>query len=38
MDKLDPVEMGRCVAALAIMAYVVADLDEPLARGVAASR
>jgi carboxypeptidase Q len=38
IDKLDPVEMGRCVAALAIMAYVVADLDEPLPRGTPSTR
>jgi carboxypeptidase Q len=33
MDKLDPAEMARCVAAMAVMAYVVADLTEPLPRG-----
>lgn len=32
IDKLDPAELGRCVAALAVMAYVVAELDEPLPR------
>ncbi len=32
IDKLDPAEMARCVAALAVMAYVVADLPEPLPR------
>jgi carboxypeptidase Q len=32
LDKLDPEEVARCVAAMAIMAYVVADLPEPLAR------
>jgi carboxypeptidase Q len=32
VDKLDPREMGECVAALAVMAYVVADLPEPLPR------
>jgi len=32
LDKLDPAEMARCVAALAVMAYVVADLPEPLPR------
>src|SRR6185503_8907724 len=37
LDKLDPAEMAKCVAALAIMAYVVADLDHPLPRGTAAS-
>jgi carboxypeptidase Q len=33
IDKLDPVEMAKCVATLAIMAYVVADLEQPLPRG-----
>jgi carboxypeptidase Q len=32
LDKLDPAEMGRCVALMAVMAYVVADLPEPLPR------
>ena len=32
MDKLDPEEMARCVAAMAVIAYVVADLPEPLPR------
>ncbi|HEX2203397.1 MAG TPA: M28 family metallopeptidase [Longimicrobium sp.] len=31
-DKLDPADMARCVAALAVMAYVAAELPEPLAR------
>jgi len=31
-DKIDAGEMARCVAALAVMAYVVADLPDPLAR------
>ncbi len=31
-DKVDFNEFNRCVAAIAIMAYVVADLDEPLPR------
>jgi carboxypeptidase Q len=31
LDKLDPAEMARCVAAMAVMAYVVADLPSPLA-------
>lgn len=35
MDKLNPREMAQCVAAMAVMAYVVADLPEPLARGPA---
>jgi carboxypeptidase Q len=30
LDKLDPAEMARCVAVMAVMAYVVADLPEPL--------
>ncbi len=33
LDKLDPGELARCVAALAVMAYVVADLPEDLPRG-----
>ena len=32
LDKLDPDELARCVAALAVMAYVVADLPETLPR------
>jgi carboxypeptidase Q len=32
LDKLDPAEMGRCVAALAVMAYVAADAPDGLAR------
>jgi carboxypeptidase Q len=32
VDKLDPREMGLCVAALAVMAYVIADLPEGLPR------
>jgi len=32
LDKLDPAELARCVAALAVMAYVVADLPDALAR------
>jgi carboxypeptidase Q len=30
LDKLDPAELGRCVAALAVMAYVTADAAEPM--------
>jgi carboxypeptidase Q len=30
VDKLDPVDMARCVAAIAVMAYVVADLPQRL--------
>jgi carboxypeptidase Q len=33
-DKLDPREMAQCVAAMAVMAYVVADLPERLPWGV----
>jgi carboxypeptidase Q len=32
LDKLDPDEVARCVAAMAVMAYVVAELPEPLQR------
>ncbi|MDO8665254.1 MAG: M20/M25/M40 family metallo-hydrolase, partial [Gemmatimonadales bacterium] len=38
VDKLDPREMAQCVAALAVMAYVVADLPERLPRGTAPAR
>ena len=31
-DKIDFNDFNRCIAAMAIMAYVVADLDEPLPR------
>lgn len=32
IDKLDPEEVARCVAAMAVMAYVVAELPEALPR------
>jgi carboxypeptidase Q len=32
LDKLDPAELARCVAAMAVMAYVVADVPEQLPR------
>jgi carboxypeptidase Q len=32
VDKIDPAEMARCVAAIAGMAYVVADMPQPLDR------
>ncbi|MBA3893510.1 MAG: M20/M25/M40 family metallo-hydrolase [Gemmatimonadales bacterium] len=32
LDKLDPAEVARCVAAMAVMAYVIADLPERLPR------
>ncbi len=33
IDKLNPEEVARCVAAMAVMAYVVADLPERLPYG-----
>lgn len=38
VDKLDPREMAQCVATLAVMAYVVADLPDRLPRAPAAAR
>ncbi len=32
LDKLDPHEVQRCVAAMAILAYVVAEMPERLPR------
>jgi carboxypeptidase Q len=32
LDKLDPAEVARCVALMAVVAYVVADLPAALAR------
>jgi carboxypeptidase Q len=32
-DKVDPREMAECVAVMAVMAYVVADMPEKLPRG-----
>jgi len=32
VDKLDPRELGQCVAAMAVMAYQAADADAPLPR------
>ncbi|TDI75108.1 MAG: peptidase M28 family protein [Bacteroidetes bacterium] len=32
IDKLDPHELNLCVAAMAVMAYVVADMDQRLPR------
>jgi carboxypeptidase Q len=32
VDKLDPADMARCVAAIAVMTYVVADMPERLRR------
>ena len=38
LDKVDPAELGRCVAALAVMAYVIADMPEPLRRITTSTR
>ena len=38
IDKLDPNDLARCVAAMAVMAYVVADMAETLPRGAAGTR
>ena len=35
LDKLDPAQVARCVAAMAVMVYVVADLADPLPRNTA---
>jgi carboxypeptidase Q len=32
VDKVDPKELGQCAAAMAVMAYVVADMPESLPR------
>ena len=32
IDKLDPRDMALCVATMAVMAYVIADLPDPLPR------
>jgi carboxypeptidase Q len=32
IDKLDPVEMAKCAATVAVMAYVVADMQQRLPR------
>ena len=37
LDKLDPHEVALCVAAMAVMAYVIADLPEPLPRATSSS-
>jgi carboxypeptidase Q len=36
MDKLDPKEMAECVATMAVMAYVVADMPDALSRAAPA--
>jgi carboxypeptidase Q len=38
VDKIDPIEMARCAAAVAVMAYVVADLPERLGEESVSSR
>lgn len=38
VDKLDPVEVAESVAAMAVMAYVAADLPERIPFGTAAAR
>jgi carboxypeptidase Q len=38
IDKLDPQEMAKCVAAMAVMAYVAADMPETLPHQVPAAR
>jgi carboxypeptidase Q len=38
LDKLNPREVALCVAAMAVMAYVIADLPEPLPRATVQSR
>ena len=30
IDKIDPVEMAKCAAAVAVMAFTIADLPERL--------
>jgi carboxypeptidase Q len=38
MDKLDPREVALCVATMAVMAYVVADMPERLPRAAVAAQ
>ena len=38
IDKLDPHDMALCVATMAVMAYVVADMPETLPRAPVATR
>lgn len=38
VDKLDPHEVNLCVAVMAIVAYVIADLPEPLVRAPVPAR
>ena len=32
VDKVDPAELGRCTAAMAVVAYALAELEAPLPR------
>jgi len=38
VDKLDPADMSQCVAAFAVMMYVMADMPERLPRSASATR
>jgi carboxypeptidase Q len=38
IDKLDPHELALCVATMAVMAYVIADMPERLPHGIPAGR
>jgi carboxypeptidase Q len=38
IDKIDPVEMAKCAAAVSVMAYVIADLPERLGARIDSSR
>ena len=38
IDKLDPNDMARCVATMAVMAYIAADMPEPLPRALSETR
>lgn len=38
LDKLDPAEVARCVAAMAVLAYVAADLPERIPLGAPVNR
>lgn len=38
LDKLDPAEVARCVAAMAVLAYVAADLPERIPLGAPRGR
>jgi carboxypeptidase Q len=37
-DKLDPADVARCVATMAVYAYVIAEMPERLPRGATATR